>query len=124
MIGVIEMKNKGAVPIAYIIALLLGIAVIAVIGYWFFIVGGQLGGEVTITQCRARAQNYCNSWKVMSYGTDDVEEGGVIVSSTPKLGWFSDRYLRCSDFEKELGFTPQVADNYETNCRNLINDLL
>jgi len=111
------MKSKGAVPIAYIIALLLGIAVLAVIGYWFFIGAGQLGGEITITQCRAKAQNYCNSWKAMSYGE---------TAEVPNVGWFSDRYMRCADFSDDLGFSEvedQKASDDEIACRNLINDL-
>jgi hypothetical protein len=39
---------RGEVPISYIIALILGVAVVAIIGYWFFVVQGQGGGEMTL----------------------------------------------------------------------------
>jgi hypothetical protein len=51
---------KGQIPVKYIIALILGIAVVALIGFWFFIVAGGFVGELTEAQCRARLLQFCN----------------------------------------------------------------
>lgn len=79
--------KKGSVPIPYIIALLLGIAVVAILGYWFFVLGGQWGGEVTMQRCRSKAVTYCTTWQSNGYATTtdgDPDLGGVIGAK-----WFS-----------------------------------
>ena len=84
------MRKKGAVPIPYIIALLLGIAVVSILGYWFFVLGGQWGMEVTLQRCNTRAMTYCTTWRTAAYGYDKNEEG----SGTGKpniVGWFFDK---------------------------------
>jgi hypothetical protein len=50
---------KGQIPIKYIIAVILGISVLALIGYWFFIVAGGFVGQLTEAQCRIRLTEYC-----------------------------------------------------------------
>jgi hypothetical protein len=78
--------KKGAVPVPYIIALLLGIAVVAVLGYWFFVLGGQVGGEVTLQNCKSKATIYCNSWQTNGYAKTDDD-----VPNVPLIGeqWFA-----------------------------------
>jgi hypothetical protein len=94
--------KKGAVPVPYIIALLLGIAVVAVLGYWFFILGGQVGGEITLSKCEAYANNYCNSWKLVGYGQTEDEE--------PTIDWFVNRYPNCAIYAETLRFNEDPAD--------------
>ena len=60
--------NKG-VAIPYIIAVLLGIAVIGIIGYWFFFLGGSLGGEISAQDCSRKLVTYCSIWLGQGYGT-------------------------------------------------------
>lgn len=60
--------GKKGVAIPYIIALILGIAVIAVLGYWFFVLGGKLGGIGVTTECRAKEVSYCQAWETLGYG--------------------------------------------------------
>ena len=52
------MKKGVAVP--YIIALVLGIAVIGLLGYWFFVLGGRLGGQLSEKECRAKQIEWCS----------------------------------------------------------------
>ena len=48
------------VAVPYIIAILLGVGVIGLIGYWLFVSGGQFGGSAATTGCRSAQLNYCN----------------------------------------------------------------
>ena len=98
------METKGAVPIPYIIALLLGIAVVAIIGYWFFVLSGQTGGELTFADCKTRATTYCAEWSQAGYAVDS-ETGEPDIP----LGWFSDAYPRCTTHLSTLGFSDQVS---------------
>lgn len=61
------MGRKG-VAVRYIIALILGIAAVGLLGYWFFVLGGKLGGEAVTTECRAKQVSYCQAWKALNYG--------------------------------------------------------
>lgn len=57
------MRKKGAVPIPYIIALVLGVIVIALLAYWLFMSGGEFGTMITESSCQAKKMSYCNRWK-------------------------------------------------------------
>ena len=50
-----------AVAVPYVIALILGIIVVAVIGYWFFVVAGGGGGQLSSTTCEAKFLAYCTN---------------------------------------------------------------
>ncbi len=50
------MKKGIAVP--YIIAILLGIAVIGLIGYWFFV----SSGKIPKSDCELAQRNWCTRW--------------------------------------------------------------
>ena len=55
----INMKKAVAIP--YIIALIIGVIVVAVLGYWFIssgIIGNKIGTEA---QCTARKTEYCTT---------------------------------------------------------------
>jgi hypothetical protein len=97
------MKNKGSIPIPYIIALLLGIAVVAILGYWFFVLGGQWGGEASIDTCRTRAHTYCVEWQ--TYGFVGTTEPDIV-------NWFGDKYPSCRTYEKDatIGFSGGSSD--------------
>src|SRR3990172_7100789 len=53
---------RKAVAVPYIIAILLGIAVIGLVGYWFFVSTGRLGGAATLTDCQNKEVQYCSQW--------------------------------------------------------------
>ena len=81
--------SKAEVPISYIIALILGVAVVAIIGYWFFVVQSQGGGEMTMDKCRSAAYTYCNIWRDTGYAVDQATLApnlGLINGGTK---WFS-----------------------------------
>ena len=107
------MKTKGAIPISYIVALLLGIAVIGIIGYWFFFLGGEIGGEVTLNTCRSRAYTYCASWQAIGYSKDSSTCEPDIV------GWFSESYQRCISHEDDLGFRTSCPGNQDA-CKIIL----
>ena len=90
-------KKKGAVPVPYIIALLLGIAVVAILGYWFFVLGGARAEEMNLQKCTTRAHTYCSRWRTAGWALDNAGD--------PTIGWFEDEYPRCEAFASQLGFS-------------------
>lgn len=73
--------KKGQIPIPYIIALLLGIAVVAILGYWFFVLGGRIPGQVSETWCNTKKNQYCTEWFQAGFPTT--------MSERPGGGWSS-----------------------------------
>lgn len=63
------MKKGIAVP--YIIALILGIAVVGLIGYWFFFLSKGVPEEA----CKTRLRSYCTEWSGTGYDSA-VKPGG------------------------------------------------
>jgi hypothetical protein len=64
-----SVAGEKGVAVPYIIALILGIAVVALLGYWFFVLGGRLGGESIAAECEAKLTSYCQAWKTLGYST-------------------------------------------------------
>ncbi len=93
---------KGAVPIPYIIALVLGIAIIAIIGYWFFIVSGESGGEISLAGCKTKATTYCAMWSQTGYASDNDEPNF-------SLRWFSEQYPECTPYLGQMGFSDATS---------------
>ncbi len=110
------MKTKGAIPVSYIVALLLGIAVIGIIGYWFFFLGGEWGGEVTLNTCRSRAYTYCASWQAVGYSED------ASTCEPDIVGWFGESYERCKSYEAELGFRTSCPGNQDA-CKIILGGI-
>ncbi len=50
---------KKAVAIQYIIALILGVVVVALLAYWFISTGGKGGNVGKDAECAARKTEYC-----------------------------------------------------------------
>ncbi len=50
---------RKAVAVPYIIALILGVAVIGLVGYWFATTGGKFGGQSAKTVCDNKFLQYC-----------------------------------------------------------------
>lgn len=55
------------VAVPYVIALILGVAVIALIGIWFVTSGGKFGGQATTTSCDNKFGVYCITNPSKSY---------------------------------------------------------
>jgi hypothetical protein len=60
-------SKKGALPVPYIVALIIAIIVIAVLIYWFLIeyIGGN--NQVTLALCQGKLRVYCSSWATCNY---------------------------------------------------------
>lgn len=81
--------EKGAVPVPYIIALILGIVVVGLLAYWFFVLGGRVGDQASETECRATENIYCTTWAATGYG-DESKPGGKDFSDTcPGTGTYA-----------------------------------
>ena len=64
---------RKAVAVPYVIALILGVAVIALIGIWFVTSGGKFTKESISTECRSKAVEFCTR-----YPTGGVSEWGIV----------------------------------------------
>lgn len=53
--------RKG-VAIPYVIALVLGVGVIALLGIWFVVTGGRFSGAASDTYCQGQQVEYCTKW--------------------------------------------------------------
>jgi len=51
---------RKAVAVPYVIALILGVAVIALIGVWFIMSGGKFGKSSTEIECKSAISIYCS----------------------------------------------------------------
>lgn len=65
-----------AVAVPYIIAIILGVAVIGLVGYWFFVSGGRFGATTVEQQCRTDFSKACSLWAARAYA-DDIESQGL-----------------------------------------------
>lgn len=68
--------QKG-VAIPYVIAIILGIVVIGLIGYWLFTGGGKMGSKITVTECNEKAIIYCSEWRLKDFKSDDLPKIGL-----------------------------------------------
>lgn len=64
------MRKGIAVP--YVIALLLGVAVIGLVGFWFASTGGKFSGQSQSTYCQSEALKWCTQRLVGGDPTFDV----------------------------------------------------
>ncbi len=59
--------RKAALPIPYIIALIFGIVILAVLGYWLYSQSGKTIGKGASTECDALRSTFCQQWSITSY---------------------------------------------------------
>ncbi len=81
--------RKADVPVPYIIAIIIGIAVIALLGYWFFMTGGGFLTEVSEQGCRTLKSRFCSAWAVYAYQMVNDKGEPVAVNAAggiPKIG--------------------------------------
>lgn len=72
--------NK-AVAVPYIIAVILGIVVVAVIGFWFYLSAGQIGGTTSKAFCDGKRTQYCLDWTIR--GLETGKEPGTWDNYAP-----------------------------------------
>lgn len=58
--------RKAAMPVPYIIALILGVIVVVVLAYWFVTSGGKGGNIAKEAECTARKVEFCATQTVTS----------------------------------------------------------
>lgn len=99
-----KLDEKGAVPIPYIIALVLGVVVIALVSYWLFMSGGEFGKAVERSSCQGKKMTYCSAWKL---------DGKKPGPGTTELEF-------CSTAENTDSYAPECCTYYtiltEANC--------
>ncbi len=61
------MKKKGAIPIPYIIAIILGVIVLSLVAYWLFFSTNEFGGTISESTCKAKKMAYCNEWRMNAW---------------------------------------------------------
>jgi len=110
---------KGEVPIAYIIAIMLGVVAVAFLGYWLFIVQQSGGIEMSADECRAKAVEYCSRWRFVQWSnyaelTADPPKVGMVIGDK----WFSKEDSTSSG---NTPFAPRCPNTGldETSKRNL-----
>lgn len=59
--------SKGEIAVSYIIAIALGIAVVAIVLYWLFSLSGIFGGQVKTETCNAKLFAFCTTWATNGY---------------------------------------------------------
>ena len=76
--------NSKAVAVPYIIALVLGIGVLGLVGYWLFTSGGKFGGEALSAQCNSQKLIFCQGggWKSECGAQPSQTECSQLVGSS------------------------------------------
>ncbi|MEM7824438.1 MAG: hypothetical protein QXD72_01150 [Candidatus Aenigmatarchaeota archaeon] len=85
------MKKGIAVP--YIIAIFLGVGVIGLLGYWFYVSGGKLNVSVTEQSCRSDFSKWCSDWSLNNYD----------LNRMPGDRTFLAQNVPCQSFKDKLG---------------------
>src|SRR3989344_3883831 len=70
-----------AVAIPYIIALILGVIIIGLLGYWLVSQGSKTISTGEQTECTAKQSNYCNVYQVSGF---KIEPGGFTWTNCQK----------------------------------------
>jgi len=81
--------SRKGIAVPYIIALILGIAVVALLGYWFFVLGGSFSTEASLTECQTKMRTFCLSYSGTGYTpaqtfTDTCGSSGVADTDSPE----------------------------------------
>jgi len=77
--------SKGTLPVPHIIAIVLGIIVLALLGYWFFTTGGTFSGTASEAECRGKFLQYCISWSAVNFKGDE-RPGGEFFTTKKDCG--------------------------------------
>ena len=107
------MDKKGAVPVPYIIALILGIVVVGLLGYWFIVLGGRVPGTATQAWCEERRTVWCND--LAAKGFDETQRPSFPVKGCDRfdaLGCWENFAPGCT----EIGVGKPSVDD----CRRLL----
>jgi hypothetical protein len=101
---------KKAVAIPYIVAILFGVVVIGLIGYWIFKTVSQGTGSGDLADCQTKELNYCSSWS--NSGFDESRRPSSVFG-----GWDS---KKCNSVLGISGDDPPS----EPTCRSILSRLI
>ena len=76
----VHLTPKGSIPIPYIVALVLAIAVIAIVVYWLFFSGSDFDRMLKEKGCYAKKLSYCNEYETSS--TENIPPFAGPIGST------------------------------------------
>lgn len=101
-------SKKGALPVPYIVALILAIIVVALLGYWFYTVYIRSESEQSEGICRAKELAYCTQWSTTGYNAGRKPNGGFITSDgfAPECNVYT--------------WAADVDDSTKDRCRQLL----
>ena len=68
--------SKGEIPISYIIAIVLGVIVLALLGYMIFSTYGPFRGAAAEATCKSQLLQYCSFWSAEGYDESKKPSGG------------------------------------------------
>ncbi len=85
---------KKGVAIPYVIAILLGIAVIGLIGFWLFKSSGIFGTKTVEQDCRNKFLRWCQDW--FADGYDKAWMTGTATSTKP---FFNSKHSECKPYK-------------------------
>lgn len=95
------MKKGVAVP--YIIAIILGIAVIGIIGYYFFFISGKVTTEATLQDCQRKLTVYCSVWLAEGYSGKNSDRLGAWSEYAPGCTVIGVTVSGLADCDRTLG---------------------
>ena len=106
--------SKGDVPISYIIAIILGIIVVALLGYWFYTTGGKFSGTASETACRGKLLQYCTLWSGCSYGDCKLSDADFLnEKNSPD----------CEPVKDKLGIATADEKGVRDACQKLLRQI-
>lgn len=63
--------KKGALPVPYIVAILIALVVIVLLLYWLYYVGFiKFNPQIDRAACESKRIPYCTAWAASNYATD------------------------------------------------------
>lgn len=111
--------SKGDLPVAHVVAIILGIIVIALLGYLIYTNFTKSTGTISEETCKAKLIQYCTLWSFCNYEpTKKDAKGSIIGGCQPNNADFYDKKNNpdCDTYKAKLGYTGNPDE-----CRNLLN---
>ena len=87
--------HKGTLPVPYIIAIVLGIAILALMGHLFFQQSGSLGRESSKQDCLLAVAQYCSFYDPNKFW--DTKYGSKLTQQNC-MDYQAGKYSPCSQF--------------------------
>ncbi|MFH8086612.1 MAG: hypothetical protein QW609_02210 [Candidatus Aenigmatarchaeota archaeon] len=83
---------KGSIPVSHILAIIFGIIILALIGYWLFMYSGLFGENLSVAECRTRLLSYCSEERVKdNLQSVSTQEWNGYEKRCNYLGWQVDQ---------------------------------